>query len=785
VTSHAAARTALSAAETELKARIFDVSLLKLSTPVGGKYPDIVYPTPAPTPAPTMAPTLAPTNAPTVAPTLAPTNAPTLAPTASPTKAPTPAPSPGCVDDVSYYDATSNDCVPCADDCGTGTYRFGCGHGSAGTCEPCNTPSLNAHHASNGDHGAPDSCKEVCDAGFHAHSGACVLITASPTSAPTSAPTPTPPTPAPIKCFPKELLSGVTLEGGGGAAGERTYTSPNGWTVTASHPTYNNGKFYWLSNLIDGSNVCDMQRTCSKRNQPTSAGGLMHNCYWMPAGTGNGARASFKVKLPKPQFVKYMLLDPKFRPGGTIMNFRVLADGTDITPAALKEQLGAFNQNVAWTPDAYKFGNTAADPTSSSCKDKAYIRVEVGTTASEFSVVDLEKKDNEHMGFGGIRLFDETCTDPRCQDDLVINPVGAHNFLNNYGRSFVRVTGPEMLANTGAPYKFTNLPAELMGATMWKARNDIHSQPGAAYARDAAFKFVVSAKADVYYAVTQGSICCGASSNPDFNCPAKPGSCYKAQTVDGTKTTGIPCYYKNSCDGSTFPCRQSAFECVPSGFEFVQNINKVVSGRDSNWLLFKKSFAAGAEVGFSPDSRHDYLEMGLFIKADCSTAPGILATVNFETCFDLATGDATDDDDGMECPATGVKFPYNSNTVPHARTWWSEKCPAALVNKPFSAITAADTAGANFCNHINDVSLASHTGALLLRWPAARPASATAQHAHHPLLPLPSAASVRRNQRPSQRPLDLGRPIHGGWRLDHDPTARGRYLLQGRVHLGE
>jgi hypothetical protein len=204
------------------------------------------------------------------------------------------------------------------------------------------------------------------------------------------------------------------------------------------------------------------------------------------------------------------------------------------------------------------------------------------------------------------------------QDQLEIRPIDDPNFINNYASSFVPVTGPEIVAQSlggGNDYKFTNLPAEVIGATMWKANNDIHSQPGAAYDRAAGFKFQVSRAATVYYAVARGSICCGSNSNPDVTCPATPGSCYKAQTVDGTTTTGIPCYYKNSCAGSTFPCQESAFECVPPGFTFVQDINKVVSGSDAHWLLFKKDFAAGATVGFSADSRHDHLEMGLFVKA--------------------------------------------------------------------------------------------------------------------------------------------------------------------------
>jgi len=92
------------------------------------------------------------------------------------------------------------------------------------------------------------------------------------------------------------------------------------------------------------------------------------------------------------------------------------------------------------------------------------------------------------------------------------------------------------------------------------------------------------------------------------------------------------------------------------------------------------------------------------------------ATVDFEKCFDLATGEPASssghEDDfmmmmgGGGCPATGVKFPYNSNTVPHARTWWSESpgSSAAIINKNFGHVTIADALSDDlyYCAHLND-----------------------------------------------------------------------------------
>jgi len=105
------------------------------------------------------------------------------------TAAPTPAPSPGCVDDVSFYVPEKNECTPCADNCGTGQYRFGCGHSAAGQCVACSTPKAHAHHAGSGSHGQAGSCREECDAGYHAHGGACIAVTPNPTPAPTPSPT--------------------------------------------------------------------------------------------------------------------------------------------------------------------------------------------------------------------------------------------------------------------------------------------------------------------------------------------------------------------------------------------------------------------------------------------------------------------------------------------------------------------------------------------------------------------------------------------------------------------
>jgi len=115
-------------------------------------------------------------------------------PPAPPPPPPTPLSTPRCVDNVSYYRSDTNKCTACPTDCGVGTYRAGCGHGSPGKCMPCSTPTLNAHHITGGAHGAADSCAMKCDTGYVMQNGLCLIpsidgLTTAPTTAPTAAPT--------------------------------------------------------------------------------------------------------------------------------------------------------------------------------------------------------------------------------------------------------------------------------------------------------------------------------------------------------------------------------------------------------------------------------------------------------------------------------------------------------------------------------------------------------------------------------------------------------------------
>eukprot|EP00912_Choanoflagellata_sp_UC4_P000248 UC4_evm1s157 len=58
------------------------------------------------------------------------------------------------------------------------------------------------------------------------------------------------------------LDSGTKItETDGGIGGKKSYTSPKNWVLSSNIPTYSNGKFYWLSNMLDGSTSCDTQ-TC-------------------------------------------------------------------------------------------------------------------------------------------------------------------------------------------------------------------------------------------------------------------------------------------------------------------------------------------------------------------------------------------------------------------------------------------------------------------------------------------------------------------------------------------
>jgi len=74
-------------------------------------------------------------------------------------------------------------------------------------------------------------------------------------------------------CEDKLDLSG----GSGGISGQNVYTAPDGTTAVSSASTYENGNFYYLQNLFDGSDPAILS-SCSH--------GSVHNCYWMTSSSG-------------------------------------------------------------------------------------------------------------------------------------------------------------------------------------------------------------------------------------------------------------------------------------------------------------------------------------------------------------------------------------------------------------------------------------------------------------------------------------------------------------------
>ena len=73
-------------------------------------------------------------------------------------------------------------------------------------------------------------------------------------------------------CDARELESGAedespTKANGGGEAGKSSWTSPNGWVVTVGTPTYSNKDYYWLSNVLDGSDSCKAPWKCASQQQ--------------------------------------------------------------------------------------------------------------------------------------------------------------------------------------------------------------------------------------------------------------------------------------------------------------------------------------------------------------------------------------------------------------------------------------------------------------------------------------------------------------------------------------
>merc|ERR1712127_235007 len=120
--------------------------------------------------------------------------------------------------------------------------------------------------------------------------------------------------------------------------------SPHGWVVRSNLKTNNYGKLYWLSNLVDGSSACNAS-TCSRRHRGVYGG---PNCWWLPKGNRFRPDSFVEVEMDRARYLDYVDLEPATRETGYLTNFRVLADGKDVTPANFAQTLSTYNTGTSW-----------------------------------------------------------------------------------------------------------------------------------------------------------------------------------------------------------------------------------------------------------------------------------------------------------------------------------------------------------------------------------------------------------------------------------------------------
>eukprot|EP00729_Bicosta_minor_P010348 gene10348-20957_t len=242
-------------------------------------------------------------------------------------------------------------------------------------------------------------------------------------------------------CVGVELKSGALItETNGGIAGEAEYTSPNGWLLRSSVPTYKNGNLYWLSNLIDGSTSCNPE-SCSRRFDQSECAYPM--CFYVPAHSrdGNNQRAptdpfNLTLTLPKQHYVRYIELDPLYRSDSTLGNIKVLVDGVDVTPAGFQAALSEHQAATRWSTNYI----------TEDCPP--LLRVNVNNFATTF-VVSIEGASN-NAGFGEIKLFGQaTTTSMTTTTTTTINGPGKTG-ASNQEATVKPTTGSTIVVPTGA-----------------------------------------------------------------------------------------------------------------------------------------------------------------------------------------------------------------------------------------------------------------------------------------------------------------------------------------------
>ena len=99
----------------------------------------------------------------------------------------------------------------------------------------------------------------------------------------------------------------------GGLWEETTYTAPDGTTVVSSAVNWDNSDYYYLKNVVDGSDTSSHLTTC------TSPGGndiKKYHCYWLSAnGSGDKQDETITITFPSVRAIGAIDIRPKTRSG--------------------------------------------------------------------------------------------------------------------------------------------------------------------------------------------------------------------------------------------------------------------------------------------------------------------------------------------------------------------------------------------------------------------------------------------------------------------------------------
>jgi len=198
--------------------------------------------------------------------------------------------------------------------------------------------------------------------------------------------------------------------GTGGVAGESQYSvvMPNSsttFTATSGTATWNNGDYYAIGFMFDGSTPCDIDGTCVDPSTGNPASNAAH-CYWMP----KTCPSSLDLAWTDPVFVSSIRVDFITRTDSRIDSARIFAhppanainnEPVEVTPPFMTAKLRA-----SW--DAFK-----ADPNCNENGDASYdayknfLDIPIGMWVERISFVLVQV--GSYCGLSEIEVLYDAC----------------------------------------------------------------------------------------------------------------------------------------------------------------------------------------------------------------------------------------------------------------------------------------------------------------------------------------------------------------------------------------